>query len=160
MRSTPPAVEVTLAPGRREQWLVAAAHAMAVSFLGAWLAEHAGAPVVAAWALAGVVGAWLGLKVLQPMVGALRWDGECWWHLPYAEGAHPLHRVDLMMDLGGWVLLRARAERGQRRLLPGHWCGISRRDAGHGWHGLRLALYQGAAGGLPSVAVPADRTSG
>jgi hypothetical protein len=160
MRSTPPAVEVTLASGRRERGLVAAAHAVAAALLGAWLAVHGNAPVVVAWPIAAMLGAWLGLKALRPIRGSLRWDGQCWWHVRHTGAAHPLHRVDLMMDLGRWVLLRARAEQAPRRLVPGHWCGVSRRDAGSGWHGLRLALYQGPASAPAALAVPSGRASG
>jgi hypothetical protein len=160
MRSTPPAVEVTLAPGRRERRLVAAVYAMAASLLAAWLATHSALPALALWPAAGLLGAWLGSRAVQPMGGRLRWDGQCWWLVRPLEAAHPLHRVDLMMDLGGWVLLRAAAAPGGRRLMPGRWCGISRRDAGTSWHGLRLALYQGPAGAPPSVAAPSDRALG
>ena len=157
MRSTPPAVEVTLASGRREQGLVAALYAVAFALLGAWMASHAAVSAFVAWPVAGLLGAWLGWKAVQPMGGLLRWDGKGWWHGQHAGAAHPLHSVDLMMDLGGWMLLRARAEPVSRRLRPGRWCGIGRRDVGAGWHGLRLALYHGT--GEP-VAVAPDRASG
>ena len=160
MRSTPPAVEVTLASGRREQGLVAAAYAVAAALVGAWVAVHGIASILAAALVATMLGAWLGLKVFRPMRGSLRWDGQCWRHLRQGGAAHPLHRVDLMMDLGGWVLLRVRAEQAPRRLVPAGWCGISRRDAGGCWHGLRLALYQGPAGGPTDLAVSSDRASG
>ena len=157
MRSTPPAVEVTLAPGRREQGLVAALHALAFALVGAWMASRHAVTMLLVWPFAGVLGAWLGRKALQPLRGTLRWDGQTWWHGPHPEAAHPLHSVDLMMDLGGWMLLRARAEPAFRRLRPGRWCGLSRRDVGAAWHGLRLALYHGA--GAPAAAAP-DRTAG
>ena len=160
MRSTPPAVEVTLASGRREQRLVAAAHAVAAAPLGAWLAAHGGVPVLLAWPMAAVLGAWFGSRVLLPMRGSLRWDGQCWWHVLKTGAAHPLHSVDLMMDLGGWVLLRTRAEQATRRLVRVGWCGVTRSDAGCAWHGLRLALYQGVASGSAPLAVPSDRASG
>jgi hypothetical protein len=160
MRSTPPAVELTLASGRREQRIVAAMYAVAASLLGAWLAALGSVPALAVWPLAAVLGAWLGLNALRPMVGSLCWDGQWWWHVRHAGAARALHRVDLMMDLGGWLLLRARAGQGPGGLLPGSWCGISRQDAGSSWHGLRLALHQGAAGASVSTASAPDRTSG
>jgi hypothetical protein len=161
MRSTPPAVEVTLASGRREQQVVAAAHGMALALVGAWLALHSGVvPPLPAAAATAVLGSWLGLWVLRPMRGSLRWDGQCWWQLDQAGAAKPLRRLELMMDLGGWVLLRARAGQGPRRLLPGRWCGISRQDAGSSWHSLRVALHQGMAGVPAVLAAPSDRTPG
>ena len=87
------------------------------------------------------------------MGGLLRWDGQGWWSGSDAGAAHPLHSVDLMMDLGGWMLLRARAEPAPRWWLPGRWCSIAHRDVGAAWHGLRLALYH-------AVAVVPDRASG
>jgi hypothetical protein len=160
MRSTPPAVEITLASGRREQGLVAAVHAVAAALVGAWLGARGGGPVLAAWPIAAMLGAGLGLKAFRPMRGSLRWDGQCWWHVPHTGAAHPLHRVDLMMDLGGWVLLRARAEQAPGRLVPEGWCGVSRRDAGSGWHALRVALYQGPTSAPAALAVPSGRASG
>ncbi len=157
MRSTPPAVEVTLPPGRREQGLVAALYGSACALLGAWIASHAEVPLVFAWPVAGALGGWLGWRAVKPMGGLLRWDGQGWWSGSDAGAAHPLHSVDLMMDLGGWMLLRARAEPVPRRLRPGCWCGIGRHDAGAAWHGLRLALYHGT--GAPAAMAP-DQASG
>jgi hypothetical protein len=157
MRSTPPAVEVTLASGRREQGLVAVLYAVAFALLGAWAASQAAVSAFVAWPLAGVLGAALGWQALRPMRGLLRWDGQGWSHGPHAGAAHPLHSVDLMMDLGGWMLLRARVGPVSRRLQPGRWFGVGHRDVGVGWHGLRLALYHGA--GAPAAVAP-DRASG
>lgn len=149
MPSAPPAVEVALASGRRDRWLVAAVHALAAAVSGAWLAAHAGIPLHAAWPAVALLGGGVGWRMLQPMHGHLRWDGERWWHLPKAGAAHALHGLDLMMDLGGWVLLRARCTDGWRGFAPGLWCGISRREAGDSWHGLRLALYQSPGSAAP-----------
>lgn len=157
MRSTPPAVEVRLPAGRREQRVVAVMYAVALALLGAWMASHHAVPALLVWPVTGLLGAWLGWKAFQPMRGMLRWDGQAWWYWPHVEAAHPLHSVDLMMDLGGWMLLRVRAEPVSRRLRPGRWCGIGRRDAGAAWHGLRLALYHGR--GALAAEAP-DRTAG
>jgi hypothetical protein len=157
MRSTPPAVEVALAPGRRERLLVAALYAVAFALVGAWMASHGAVSVLIGWPVAGVLGACLGWGALQPMRGTLRWDGQGWWHGQPSGAAHPLHSVDLMMDLGGWMLLRVRAEPVAGRLLPGRWCGVGRTEAGAGWHGLRLALYHGAGA---AADVAPDRASG
>ena len=157
MWSTPPAVEVTLASGRRERGMVAVLHAVAFALLGSWMASRLAMPALLAWPVAGLLAAWLGWHAVQPMRGMLRWDGKAWWYAQQPEAAHPLHSVDLMMDLGGWMLLRARAEPVSRRLQPGRWCGIRHADVGVAWHGLRLALYHGR--GAMAAAAP-DRTAG
>lgn len=157
MRSTPPAVEVTLAPGRREQGLVAALYAVTFALLGAWMASHGAVAAGIAGPVAGMLGGWLGWRCLQSMRGTLRWDGQGWWHGHPTGAAHPLHSVNLMMDLGGWMLLRARAVPTSLGLVPGRWCGVASGDVGAGWHGLRLALYH--ARGAPAPVAP-DRTAG
>ena len=147
-----------MAPGGCERRLVAAVHALAAAPVGAWLASHGGGPLLLGVPAAALLGAWFGWNVLRPLRGSLRWDGRGWWHVPHTGAAHPLHSVDLMMDLGGWFLLRVCAEQLPRRLVAGAWCGVSRRDAGAGWHGLRLALYQ--ARGSAALALPSDQASG
>ena len=148
---------MTLASGRREQGGIAALYAVVFALLGGWTASHSEVPALLAWPLAGMLGAWAGWIAVSPMRGRLRWDGQAWWNAPHSGAAHPLHSVDLMMDLGGWMLLRARAEPRHGRWSPGRWCGIGRRDVGAAWHGLRLALYHGAA--APTAGAP-DRTAG
>jgi hypothetical protein len=137
--------------------MVAALHAIAFALLGSWMASHLAVPALLVWPLTGLFAAWLGWQAVQPMRGMLRWDGKAWWHGPHPEAARPLHSVDLMMDMGGWMLLRVRAEPVSRRLRPGRWCGIRHADVGVAWHGLRLALYHGR-GALAAVAP--DRTAG
>ena len=137
--------------------MVAAAYMVAFALLGAWIAWHLAMAPLLVVSLAALLGLWLGWMALLPMRGMLRWDGQAWWHGPHSEAAHPLHSVDLMMDLGGWMLLRARDEPVSRRSWPGRWCGMGHRDAGPAWHGLRLALYHGR--GAPAAVVP-DRTGG
>jgi hypothetical protein len=159
MPSAPPAVDVVLASGRREQRLVAAAYAVAAAILGAWLAWHADVPPTVLAPLAAVLGGVFGQFMIQPMHGKLRWDGGQWWHLPVAGAERPLHSLDLMMDLGGWLLLRARQGDSPRWSMGGGWCGISSRDAGSAWHGLRVALYQGPMGGRAPQARRAVRAA-
>ena len=157
MRSTPPAVEVTLAPGRREQGMVAAFYAVTFVLLGAWMASHGMVPAVIALPVAGLLGAWLGWKSLLPLHGTLRWDGRGWWLGTSGGAAHALHSVNLMIDLGGWMLLRAQAGPTPVSRVSGRWCGVASRDVGEGWHGLRLALYHWR--GTPVPDSP-DRTAG
>ena len=154
MRSAPPAVDVPLPSGRRERCLVAALHGAAAALVSAWACARWGGLELLAWPLAGIAGAWLGFFVLAPLQGRLRWDGECWWQLPPEGPALRLHRLDLMIDLGGWMLLRARSGGPRAWAAPGRWCAVAAADVPSCWHGLRLALYHGPASPLPSSAPP------
>ena len=152
----PPAFDLTLrdAPGWRVAqtmlWVLAGAG------LGAWLAAaleswlesglagllgggHAGpsraavaqaAVCVSLAALAGAVGWRLGRsESLQ-----VRWSGRRW------ELHEPAHwrpaALRLMLDLGGWMLLRVQPDGGRPR-----WVGASDADIGPAGHLLRAALY-------------------
>lgn len=74
----------------------------------------------------------------------LSWTGSHWVCMPVADAASPVRadapagEVDLMLDLGGAMLLRWRAlpaGAGQTIWLP-----VSRRAAPAAWHALRVAL--------------------
>jgi hypothetical protein len=110
---------------------------------GAWRWAHIVLPALAA----GVFTAWaVGLLLLpaaaaaiavgllagrrRPQALELRWDGRAW----LADG-EPVE-VEVMIDLGSWLLLRLRA--GGRRT---RWLAVPRREAGSAWHSLRTALY-------------------
>lgn len=152
MRNAPPAVEVTLGTGRRERGLVAGLYALAAAVLAAWVSAHLDWPLHAAWPLCAAAGAAMGCQLVRPLRGALRWDGAGWSHLPTAGQQTPLDGVDLQMDLGGWLLVRTRPT--SASFGAGAWCGITAREAGLAWHGLRLALYHGAASPQPLKALP------
>jgi len=136
-----------LGRGRRERAVVVLLHAVAALALAAGLlARH-----LPGWQLMGyggcvgiaalLAGAALGARWLKPARGTLAWTGAAWsWSTHGRMGVLEtvtLRSVDLRLDLGGWMLLRLRTGR-----LPAAWCAVSRREAGVGWHGLRLALYQ------------------
>jgi hypothetical protein len=128
-------------------FLAAAAAASVVS----WVLLHGGAePATAvaasvAVALAAGVAAWHGSRRDS---AELRWDGQS-WSLDGAVG-----RVDVMMDLGPWLLLRFQTTAG-----AAHWLPVP--DAGPVRHGLRAALYSRATASAPGVSVaPAVRALG
>lgn len=146
MQGIPP-VQVLLGNGRCERIAVLLLHTTAAGALAAGLvARHlpgwplmgSGGCVVIAAALAGA--AW-GVFWLRPARGRLTWDGAAWsWSpddAPLTKGIR-LPSVALRLDLGPWLLLRWRVP-GRRQAV---WCGLGRQQAGAGWHGLRLALYQ------------------
>jgi hypothetical protein len=144
MRSAAPAVEVPLGTGRRERRLTAGFYAAAGAAVGAWLAARHGFPTHVAGPAAGAAGAVLGWFAMCPMRGRLQWDGATWCLLPNDGSRIALGALDLRMDLGGWLLLRAVPVGRRRWFAGGHWCGISASEAGRHWHGLRLALYHGS----------------
>jgi hypothetical protein len=150
MRSAPPAIDVGLHAGQRERWLVAGLHAVSAALLATWACAWWELPAGCA-AVAGLLGGWCGRSVLVPLQGVLRWDGGAWWYRAPGGVALPLQRVDLMIDLGTWMLLRVPAEGGHALVRPGRWCAITPGDAGSSWHGLRLALYHAPAS-MPSSA--------
>jgi hypothetical protein len=109
--------------------------ATACASLVAWLALHAGAGASGALAAAALCAAIAGAAIwrrLRPQPVELQWDGQRW----ALDGA--VGRVDVMMDLGPWLLLRFRAAAGRDR-----WLSVPR--AGRARHGLRAALYSRAA---------------
>ena len=139
MRGAPP---VHLVCGRDALAVIATAGlaGLAAGSLAGWLGWHAGgSPVVVfpfvlmvALAAAGL-GAW---RVAAAGVRRLGWDGRLWT----LDGA-PV-RVAVMVDLGGWMLLRAHGD-GRRAWLPLH---LSRTGAPA--HLARAALL--AHGGAPA----------
>ena len=69
--------------------------------------------------------------------GALTWDGSVWQWAPEAENPWQ-GQVQVMIDLGPWLLLRFRATAPARREC---WLAISRRTAAGQWPAWRAALY-------------------
>jgi hypothetical protein len=117
--------------------------ATAAASLAAWVLLHGGAEAStagAASAAAALLAAAAGWLRARPEPAELRWDGQAWW-LDGAAG-----RVDVMMDLGPWMLLRFRPTAGASRWLPVP-------DAGPARHGLRAALYSRAAVRAPAAPV-------
>ncbi|MEO5772394.1 MAG: hypothetical protein ABIQ29_10035 [Burkholderiaceae bacterium] len=136
MHAAPP-VRIDLAPDRAAGWavllLATVAAANAALWLGA-LAEWKGAKLggfgVAA-ALAVV--AWLRGRRLG-CVGLLTWDGSAWlWVQAVQRPVVP--RV--MLDLGGWILLRLQPLDGSRTAI---WGVATRARARAAWSAWRAAL--------------------
>jgi hypothetical protein len=100
--------------------------ALAAGVFAAWVLLHAGWPVWPAAAVAGLAGA-LAWQALRADPVDLVWDGQSW------RGGG----LDLMLDFGGWMLLRQRPEAPARP----RWIAVSPAEAGAALHGLRAALY-------------------
>ena len=92
------------------------------------VARAAGSLVLAA--LAGAVG-W---RLARPVDTRLRWSGQG-WEVRAPDGWQPA-ALQLMLDLGGWMLLRVRQPAGRAR-----WIGASDAAIGPPGHLLRAALY-------------------
>ncbi len=148
MRAAPP-IELMLPSGRREQAASALLFALAGGTAAYWLqALHwLWALPAAPWvlpALAALLAACVGRRLWRPLQGRLRWDGAGWSVAPAVQAATaqvlPLGRLDLMLDLGGWMLLRGRPAAGG----CARWAGVRSGEVGPVWHGLRVALFADA----------------
>jgi hypothetical protein len=128
--------------------------ALTLSGSGAWRVAHVALPALSAAVAVFWLSLWLALPfalhlaaltsvLIAAMVWSgsrprpvhLRWNGEYW----AADGR--AGEVDVMLDLGPWMLLRFRPPDDVPRWLP-----VPRREAGPAEQGLRAALYaRGAA---------------
>ena len=142
MHAAPP-VRIDLAPDRAAGWavllLAAIAAANAAMWLGA-LAEWKGARLggvglAAALAVAG----WLRGRRLG-CVGLLTWDGSAWLWVQAAHQRPVVPRV--MLDFGGWILLRLQPQDGSRTAL---WGVATRARALAAWSAWRAALLSPSA---------------
>lgn len=134
MRRTPPVV-VPVKPQVAVQAVVACLAAVTASALAAWAISHgawawpalAGVPVITVWA-------WREAKALPRR---LRWDGEAWWlDEPGTPDGIPV-RLDVLIDLDRWLLLRA---------TPGpRWLSLARAHEPSTWGALRATLHAAPA---------------
>lgn len=142
-----PVICLELGRGARERGVLSGAYAIAAGCLGGWaqgvwpFGLFDGMP-----ALLMLVGAAVGWRVLQPLQGRLGWDGRAWWH----ESPERTCGVQLVWDVGPWVLLRVWRDDWRRP----RWCGVSCRQAGTAWHGLRLAVFASGPIAAPGGASP------
>ena len=146
MRPAPP-VSVRCNGGPAWRWARVALAALVGAVLALWAAEHAAlsAPVVAAFAVgAGASCGALGWWLAAPSGLELRWTGQKW----LAGGV--AGRLDVMLDLGGWLLLRLRPE----VRAPARWIAVSASEVGSAMHALRVAAYARAPEALPRVRLP------
>jgi hypothetical protein len=129
----PPAVGLSCRGGgawRVGQVLLAV---LATAVFVAWALLHAGLAGGAAAgsaALTAAVAAAIVTRASRPRPLTLQWDGES-WRIDGAPG-----EVDVMIDLGRWLLLRFRPPAGAALWLP-----VPAAEAGPAWHALRAALY-------------------
>ncbi len=150
MHAAPP-VRIDLVPDRAAGWAVLAlttvAAANAALWLGAWAGCKGAALGAVGAAAALAVVAWLRGRPLG-CAGLLSWDGEAWlWSQTAAQPVVP--RV--MLDFGGWILLRLHRPDGPRAAL---WGVAARARTPTGWSAARAALLS------PLAAVPTHpRTS-
>ncbi len=130
----PPPVRVVCSGGGLWQALLTGLPALAAAVFAAWLCGHAGldAPATALLALgSAALAAALAWRGAQPGPAQLGWDGQAWW-----LDEQPLASLTPMLDLDRWVLLRAQAAGGG----SARWLPAAARQAGAGWHGLRVAV--------------------
>ena len=136
---TAPAVQVVVAGQGAWRWAQAGLFALTSMLLAAWLLRLSGRADSAAacvFAMAGLVVGGLALWRLSGRPRVLRWDGTD-WQLDITPGAVLAGQAAVMIDLGGWMLLRFQAAAGG----PVSWLPVSRRRSPHEWHGLRAALF-------------------
>ena len=140
-----PAVQVTLAPDRGWRIFSRALGAAALGGLAASAAMRLGWPqagVIAATALAALLGAWAGRRLVGPHEGMLSWDGAAWhWQAAGQPEPQPAGEVRVAIDLGPWMLLRAHPAG-----RPALWLPLAERRAGAGWHPLRAAVARPGRG--------------
>ena len=115
--------------------------ALAVAALVAWMLGHFQRP---AWPALLVVlpAAALAWRLARTESVTLAWDGQRW----SADGRPG--GLELMIDLGPWMLLRLQPDEPARRAI---WIPVSVADAGAAWHALRAAVYSRAAKSTAAV---------
>lgn len=140
MRAAPP-VSVRCHGGVAWRAVQTGLFALAAAVLAAWALAQLG--LAAAWAvapgLAVAAVAWRGCRSGEV---ALNWDGRAWT----ADGIPG--RLEVMVDLGTWLLLRMRLDGGAGR----RWIAVSAGEAGLALHGLRAAVHARATGTAPGTA--------
>jgi len=140
MRSAPP-VAVICDGGLAWAGLQAFLPALAGAAVAAWISAWVDLPplgVAGAVFAAAAFGGLLGWHWLRPLPAPLVWDGACW----SAGSPAVTGQVEVMVDLGGWLLLRFWPD---AAATPVRWLVVSAAAAGGGLHGLRVALHGGPA---------------
>jgi len=136
VRQAPP-VGVTCSCGgawRAVQALLAGGAAAAFAGWAVLLAAAGAALALPAAGGAAAVAAAAMWRRPRPRPVSLRWDGERW----LADGH--AGEVNVMLDLGGWMLLRWRPAAGRPL-----WLALPAAEAGPAWPALRAALFSPAA---------------
>ena len=103
--------------------------ALAAGVAAAWVLRHVEASVAPAAMVAAAV-LLLAWRLSRPRERLLQWDGQRWT----VDGVPG--RLQLMVDLGRFLLLRLHPEQGR-----GPWLAVTAAEAGAAWHALRAAVY-------------------
>ncbi len=113
--------------------------------------------------LPALLAGWWGWRLATVPAWRLTWDGREWRLRPgmswpgrtatpsaLPPSAEHVCHPQVMIDLGGWMLLRLdSASPALRDRASPRWVALSQNLAGASWHGLRVALH-GAPAGHPS----------
>lgn len=133
MHAAPP-VRIACDAAGLWQPVQAALYALSGAVVAMWLASIVEASAMlrtlSALAGAGLAGS-AASRVIRPLPSELVWDGRCWsWQ------GRP-GRVDVMLDLDRWLLLRFRSDAGDRV----RWLGAAAGGPREGFARGRAALY-------------------
>ena len=142
MSSAPP-VHIRVVPDRLCRRFAVVCTSLAAANLTAWILSWTdGIAGLSAFAVPVATGAaaafaWRRLTRHSDAVGALGWDGSAWQWAPAHAVPWP-GRVQVMIDLGPWLLLRVRPTSPTGR---GVWLAASRLEAAGQWPTWRAALF-------------------
>ena len=126
-----PAVSVSCNRAGAWRGFLALMPALAAAALVAWALGHLQRPAWPALLVALPVAA-VAWRQARPEAVTLAWDGQHW----RADGCPG--SLDLMLDLGPWMLLRLRPDEPAQRVF---WIPVSAADAGAARHALRAAVH-------------------
>ncbi|HWP20322.1 MAG TPA: hypothetical protein VNO84_14425 [Burkholderiaceae bacterium] len=133
----PASLEVHVRDHRLWRGAVLAAATVTLAGLAAWVgAAPTQWPLAVLAAALTLVCSWTAARA--PAM-RLRFDGQRWhWH-PLARPARSASgHARVMLDLGGWLLLRLQPQTGQADVC---WLPVDARDLPAQWHALRCAVY-------------------
>ena len=142
-----PAVAVRAAGGRAWRAVQALAPALAAGACTAWTLQYLQADLPTA--LGGATALAVAVALIAwtrsvPRAVHLAWDGQCWT----ADGS--VGSLQLMIDLGPWILMRLRPDGGGALT----WVACTQAEAGTAWHLLRAAVYSRPSQTTPRVLPP------
>lgn len=155
-----PAVELTVAPD--PAWRLSVG-GLCFCVFGAQLAWVAAPSTLdLAWRL-GALGlclpalGWLLWHELSAPAFHLRWDGRQWhWREVAApESAGRSGALQVVVDFGGWMLLRLHPGAGPTWRVGARWLPVSRHAMPERWHALRCAVYSPAPSARHGATSPA-----
>jgi len=155
---------LTLRLAPRDRALLAAWVALSVSVFAVWLAAlgwMAWTPApMPSWLAPlvvvsfGLPAAWWTRRRAVGEVALLHWREGAWYlAAPDDPERRDGGRVEPMIDLGGWMLLRFRSDESKLE----RWFVADPAQAGSTWHDMRAALYRPAQAGVPRGQAQARR---